>query len=71
MSTQKKWFWAVGILVAGAALLQFGVPAQTLLIGGLLLLCPLMMFFMGDESKKDHPGASSHTAPDGTSKESK
>lgn len=67
MSTQNKWLSAVGILTAGAALLAFGVPTQTVLILGFLLLCPLMMFFMmggkntHEGSKKGQPGPSSDT----------
>ena len=74
MSTQTKWLWAAGILTAGAALLAFGVPARYVLIGGLLLLCPAMMFFMGGSrghSKKDQPGASTATPRDSPAKESK
>jgi hypothetical protein len=69
VGTQKKWLWAVGILAAGAALLAFGVPAPTVLILGLVLLCPLMMFFMmggkntHEGSKKD-PSSSSDTPRD-------
>ena len=73
MSTQSKWLCFAGILAAGVALLAFGVPTQYVLIGGLLLCCPLMMLFMGgmqDGPKKDQSGASSDTLRDGPGKES-
>lgn len=55
MNTQRKWVLAAGVITAGAALLAFGVPAQTVVIGGLLLLCPLMMLFMmgGHDTHRD------------------
>ena len=65
MNTQRKWLWAVAILIAGAALLAFGVPTEIVLLFGLLLLCPLMMLFMmgGKDmhqgSKEDQSGESS------------
>jgi cell division protein FtsW (lipid II flippase) len=58
---------AVAILVVG--LVWAGVPSSTLLIGGLLLVCPVMMFVMmrgmqGRESGPDHesapPASNSH-----------
>lgn len=68
ISTRRKWLWAIGIIAAGGALVAFGVPMQYVL-GGFLLLCPLMMFFMGghnmdDGSKKGEPRASSETPRD-------
>lgn len=74
MNTQNKWLWAVGAIAVGAALVAFGVPLQYVLIGGLLLMCPAVMFFMGsrhEDSKKDQPSASSHTPRDNPGKESK
>lgn len=74
MSTQRKWLWAVGAIAAGTALVAFGVPAHYVLIGGLLLFCPAMMFFMGrehDGSKKEQPGAASATPRDSAGKDSK
>lgn len=65
MSIQKKWLLTVGILTIGAALLAFGLPTQTVLILGLLLLCPLMMFFM--MGGKHTQEGSSKRQPDGTS----
>ena len=65
MSTQRKWLWAAAILIVGGTLLAFGVGTETMLIVGLLLLCPLMMLFMmgGKDmhqgSKGDQSGESS------------
>lgn len=75
MSAQKKWLWAVGAIAAGAALVAFGVPLQYVLIGGVLLLCPAMMIFMGGHGTDDAPGkgktrASSDMPPDAAGKES-
>lgn len=48
---------ALAILVVGLAFA--GVPVQTLLIGLLVLVCPLMMMFMmgghGGHGGSDHP----------------
>lgn len=77
MSIRSKWLWAVGILTAGAALFAFGVPAQTVLILGLVLLCPLMMFsMMGGKntdgpSEKDQPRASADAPRAGPDMEGK
>lgn len=76
MSIQSKWLWAAGILAAGAALVAFEVPMQYVLLGGLLLLCPLMMFFMGRHnmdggSKKGAARTPSDTPHGGTDRKSK
>lgn len=75
MSTQSKWLWAVGILAAAAALLAFGVAMQNVLLIGLVLLCPAMMFFMGKNmhkgSGKDEPGAPSDTPHAGSDRASR
>jgi hypothetical protein len=67
---RPQWGWyavALAILVVG--LVWAGVPANTLLVAGLFLTCPLMMFFMmrgmhgpaerqkryGERGNPDHP----------------
>ncbi|OBB76460.1 DUF2933 domain-containing protein [Mycobacterium sp. 852014-52144_SCH5372336] len=53
---------ALAVLIAGLALV--GVPGQALLIGLVLLACPLMMMFMmgghgrGDADRRQNHGAS-------------
>lgn len=64
MSTQRKWIIAAGIIALGAALVAWGLPAEYVVVGGLVLLCPLMMLFMGGhdrsgDAKLNQPGASS------------
>lgn len=76
MRSQSKWLWAVGIIAGAAALLAFGVAMQYVLLIGLLLMCPLMMLFMGGKnmhagSKKGEPAASSDTPHDGSDKASR
>lgn len=67
MNTQRKWVLAAGVITAGAALLAFGVPAQTVLIGGLVLLCPLMMLFMmGGHNTHGDDNENEGTRMDGT-----
>ena len=52
---------AVAILVVG--LVWAGVPASTLLIGGLVLVCPLMMFVMMRGMQGHESGPDRHSAP--------
>lgn len=73
MSTQTKWIGAAVILAIGAALIAYGVATEYVLLGALVLLCPLMMLFMGGhdrgrESGKDRPGPSSDATRDAADK---
>jgi len=45
MTVQKKLLWIVGIVLAVIAARYLGVPWNTLLIVGALLLCPAAMYF--------------------------
>lgn len=45
MTTQKKLLWVGSIVLAVIVALYLGVPANTLLIVGALLLCPAAMYF--------------------------
>jgi hypothetical protein len=66
---RPQWGWyavALAILVVG--LVWAGVPANTLLVAGLFLACPLMMLFMmrgmhgpaGPEKRYDERGNTDH-----------
>ena len=44
MSTRNKLLWSIGILAVAGGALAYGVPVQYVLIAGVLLLCPAMMF---------------------------
>ncbi|MEX0805802.1 MAG: hypothetical protein WD688_21155 [Candidatus Binatia bacterium] len=45
MTGQRKWLWIVGAIAVAAVALGAGVPLGTLLLVGLLLLCPAVMYF--------------------------
>lgn len=68
MNRRNKVLWAIGILAIAGGALAYGVPVQYVLIAGLVLLCPLMMFMHGqgehDESGKERNDRSSHTPVD-------
>lgn len=57
MSKRNKLLWAIGILAIAAAALAYGVPVEYVVIAGVLLLCPAMMFMHGggehDKSGKE------------------
>lgn len=44
-TTQNRWMLAGGIVLAGIIGLWLGVPPTTLLLVGVLLLCPAAMYF--------------------------
>jgi hypothetical protein len=46
MKRQQWGLYAVALAVLVVGLVWAGVPASTLLIAGLILVCPLMMFVM-------------------------
>lgn len=56
-TTQNKWMLAGGILLAGIIGFWMGVPPTTLLLVGVLLLCPAAMYFgmrgRNNDSKRD------------------
>lgn len=70
MRTHMKWRWAVGILTAAALVLAvsaFGVTTHSALLIGVLLLCPLMMLFMGHGGQKGpekHPSDVASASPE-------
>ena len=45
MTRQKKGLWVGGMIAAAVAALTLGVPLNTLLLLGALLLCPAAMYF--------------------------
>jgi hypothetical protein len=58
MKRPQSGLYAVALAILVVGLVWAGVPASTLLIGGLVLVCPLMMFVMmrgmhGHESGPD------------------
>ena len=61
MTTQKKLIWIVGISLAVVLARYLGVPWNTLLILGAVLLCPAAMYFgmlgMGQQSEQRRGGA--------------
>jgi len=69
MKRQQWGLYAVALAIAVVGLVWAGVPAATLLIAALILVCPLMMFFMmrgmhgGDMSGHDShtPAGRDHT----------
>lgn len=44
-SKQNKWMLVGGVALAATIALWFGVPPATVLIVGILLLCPAAMYF--------------------------
>jgi len=60
MTTQRKWLMISGLVVAAIAAFVIGVSPGTLLIVGIVLLCPLAMYFgMGGMHKRqdsEHAG---------------
>ena len=53
MTGQRKWLWVVGAVALAAVGLGAGVPLGTVLLVGLLLLCPAAMYFgMGGMGKQ-------------------
>lgn len=70
MSTRNKLLCAIGILAIAGAALAYGVPVQYVLIAGVLLLCPAMMFMHGG-SGKGRNDSSAGTAADRPERRSK
>jgi len=61
MFRQRKWLLFIGAVVAAAIALTLGVPANTLLAVGALLLCPtIMLFGMHGMGTQHESGASGH-----------
>ena len=60
MATQKKLLWIAGIVLAVIVARYLGVPLNTLLIVGAVLLCPAAMYFgmrgMGQQSDQRRGG---------------
>jgi multisubunit Na+/H+ antiporter MnhG subunit len=59
MKRQQWGMYAVALAILVVGLVWAGVPASTLLVAGLILVCPVMMFVMmrgmhgGDASSHD------------------
>jgi uncharacterized membrane protein len=62
MKRQQWGLYAVALAILIVGLVWAGVPASTLLIAGLVLACPLMMFVMMRGMHGSH--TSSHTGQD-------
>ena len=45
MAKRSMWLWIVALLASGFAAYVLGAPPLTLLIIGILLLCPLAIYF--------------------------
>jgi peptidoglycan/LPS O-acetylase OafA/YrhL len=61
MKRQPWGLYAIALAVLVVGLVALGVPAQTLLFGALVLVCPLMMMLMmgGMHGGHGHGGAGS------------
>lgn len=57
MKRQQWGLYAVAVAIVAAGLLWAGVPASTLLIAGLILVCPLTMLVM---MRGMHDGSARH-----------
>jgi hypothetical protein len=71
MKRQQWGLYAVAVAILVVGLVWAGVPAGTLLIAGLVLACPLMMFIMmrgmhGQQSGGADQSAPLHGTPDRT-----
>lgn len=69
MTTQRKWLMISGLVVAAIAANVVGVSPGVLLIVGVVLLCPLGMYFMMGGMHKGqgsgHAGMSENQSADG------
>jgi hypothetical protein len=67
MMKRQQWgLYAVALAILIVGLVAVGVPASTLLIASLILVCPLMMFVMmrGMHGGEGHSGhGEHHSAP--------
>ena len=58
MRRQPWGLYAIAAAVLVVGLVAFGVPANTLLFGAFVLVCPLMMMFMMGGMHGGHGGTS-------------
>jgi len=59
MTMQRTWLWVGGVIIVAAAARALGTPLETLFLLALILICPLMMYFMmrggmGRQQRSDH-----------------
>jgi len=60
MNSRNYGLYAIAVAVAVVGALWLGMPVGTLALLGLILVCPLMMFFMmrgmpgGDDGQQQH-----------------
>ena len=64
MRRQPWGLYAIALAILIVGLVAFGVPAQTLLVGVLVLACPLMMIFMMGGMHGGHGSHGSHGGTD-------
>ena len=57
MKRQPWGMYAIAAAILVVGLIAFGVPANTLLFGAFVLVCPLMMMFMMGGMHGGHGGA--------------
>jgi len=60
MKRQQWGLYAVALAILVVGLVWAGVPASTLLIAALVLVCPLMMMFMMRGMNHSQPGGQDH-----------
>lgn len=70
MRREHMLYYAIGLGILIAGLAWAGVPTSTILVGLLVLGCPLMMMFMmrGMHGGGDAPGGEHHEEPRDTAK---
>lgn len=66
MRRQPWGLYAIAAAILVVGLIALGVPANTLLFGAFLLVCPLMMMFMMGGMHGGHGGGQNATDPDRT-----
>ena len=66
MRRQPWGLYAIAAAILVVGLTALGVPANTLLFGAFLLVCPLMMMFMMGGMHRGHGGSQSATDSDRT-----
>jgi hypothetical protein len=63
MRRQPWGLYAIAAAILVVGLIAFGVPANTLLLGAFVLVCPLMMMFMMGGMHGGHGGTNPDVDP--------
>jgi hypothetical protein len=70
MRRQSWGLYAIALAILVVGLVALGVPASTLLLAALVLVCPLMMMFMMGGMHSDHGTAGRDREPAGPAADS-